>query len=52
MGTAVERRELAIDGFARAIRIANRDAIVKRHEEGIGITVIRGIQLAMRVTSM
>jgi hypothetical protein len=48
----VERRELAIDSFARAIRFANRDAIVERHEEGIGIPVIRGIQSVMLVTSM
>jgi hypothetical protein len=46
------RRELAIDVFARTIRIAIRDAIVERYEEGIGISVKRGIQSAMRVTCM
>ena len=46
------RRELAIAGFARTIHIANRDAIVERREEGIGIPAKKGIQSAMRVTCM
>ena len=49
---AVGRHELAIDGFARTIRIPNRDVIVERHEEGIGIPVKREIQSALRVTCM
>ncbi len=37
--TAGERRALAIDGCAGTIRFTNRDAIVERHEEGVGIPV-------------
>ena len=46
----MDSRELAMDGFARTIRIVNRDAIVERYEEGIGISVKKGIQSAMRAT--
>ena len=33
-GAVTAVRHLAIDGIARTKRIANRDAIVERHEEG------------------
>ena len=40
---AWERRHLAIDGPLGTIRITDRDTIVERHKEGVGIPFKRRI---------